>query len=192
MLFRSKFSASAQLLVGERECALAVSWTKKSASVACLVWFREDGSVECGNLPGGASALIANARAGAGLAAGAAFHVDGAALAAAVPGMLTELLPDGQAVRMKGVGFDIDNPGKVALLKDKSGVDLSKAGTNPSGLKLKYVAKNGTFTGSFSAYAISGGKLKKVKVQVSGVVLGGRGYGTASVRKTGSWPATIE
>ena len=93
---------------------------------------------------------------------------------------------------MKGTSFGIDKPGKVKVLKDKSGVDLSKAGTNPSGLKLKYTVKNGTFKGSFSAYSFSGGKLKKVKVSVSGVVLGGKGYGTASVKKGGSCPATIE
>ena len=188
----TKVSASSQLLVGERECALAVSWTKKAASVACLVWFCEDGTVECGNLPGGASARIANAREGASLISGAAFRLDPDAVAAAFPGLLAELLPDGQAVRMKGTAFDIDKPGKVGLLKDKSGADLSKAGTNPSGLALKYTVKNGTFKGSFSAYALSGGKLKKVKVAVSGIVLGGRGYGTASVKKVGSWPVTIE
>ena len=51
--------------------------------------------------------------------------------------------------------------------------------------------KNCTFKGSFTAYALAGGKLRKVKVQVSGVVLGGAGYGTASARKAGSWPVTI-
>ena len=182
----TKVSAKSLLLVGERECALAVSWTKKASSVACLVWFREDGTVECGNLPGGASALIANLRKGATLAAGSAFRIDPVAMAAAVPGLQADLLPDGLEVRMKGTSFEVDKPGKVKLLQDKSGVDLSKAGTNPSGLKLKYTVKNGTFKGSFSAYALSGGKLTKVKVSVSGVVLGGRGYGTASARKVGS------
>ena len=188
----TKVSASAQLLVGERECALAVSWTKKSASVACLVWFREDGTVECGNLPGGASALIANSRTGSRLAAGAAFRIDSEAVAAAVPGLQADLLPDGQEVRMKGTAFDLDKAGKVALLKDKSGIDRANAGTNPSGLKLKYTVKNGTFKGTFNAYTLVGGSLKKVTVAVSGVVLGGKGYGTASVKKVGSWAVTIE
>ena len=101
----TKVSAKSQLLVGERECALAVSWTKKSSSVACLVWFREDGTVECGNLPGGASALIANLRAGATLAPGTAFRIDPAAVAAKVSRLQAELLPDGLAVRMKGTSF---------------------------------------------------------------------------------------
>ena len=52
--------------------------------------------------------------------------------------------------------------------------------------------KNCTFKGSFSAYALSGGKLKKVKVTVSGVVLGRKGYGTASIKKVGSVPISIE
>ncbi len=188
----TKVSANSQLLVGERECAVAVSWTKKGASVACLVWLKEDGTVECGNLLDGASALIANLRAGAKLAAGSALRVDPAALSAAVPGLLEDLLPDGLEIRMKGTSFDVDKPGKVALLKDKSGVDLSKAGTNPSGLKLKYTIKNGVFKGSFTAYALSGGKFKKVKVDVGGVVIGGKGYGAASVKKVGSWELRIE
>ena len=38
----------------------------------------------------------------------------------------------------------------------------------------------------------AGGKLKKVKVTVSGVVLGRKGYGTASIKKVGSVPISIE
>ena len=145
-----------------------------------------------GNMRGGASALIANARTGARLAAGAAFRTGSDALAGVVPGLLVDLLPDGQEVRMKGAAFDIDKAGKAKLLKDKSGIDQSGLGPNPSGLKLKYTMKNGTFKGTFSAYALDGGKLKKVKVAVSGVVLGGKGYGTASVKKpAASWPVEI-
>ena len=189
----TKVSASSQLLVGERECALAVSWTKKAASVACLVWFREDGTVECGNLSGGAVAVIANSRTGAYLISGSKFRLNVAAVAAAIPGAQMALLPDGLAVRMNGAKFDIDKAGKVKLLKDKSGIDPSLLGTNPSGLKLTYTIKNCTFKGSFQVYTLVGGKLKKVSVQVSGVVLGGKGYGTASVKKPYvSWPVSIE
>ncbi len=185
-------SAKSQLLVGEREWAAAVSWTKKASSVACLVWFREDGSVECGNLLGGAAAKIANSRSGAYLGSGAALRIDASALSAAVPGLMADLVPDGLPVRMKGASFDIDKSGKVKLLKDKSGIDASALGTNPSGLKLKYKMKDATFSGSFAAYALEGGKLKKTSVQVSGVVLGGIGYGTGSVKKSGSVAVKIE
>ena len=188
----TKVSASSQLLVGERECALAVSWAKKSASAACLVWFMEDGTVECGNLPGGASALIANSREGSYLDADAKFRIDVSKVAAAIPGVQTSLLPDGLAVGMNGAKFAIDKAGTVKLLKDKSGIDPAGLGTNPSGLKLTYTIKKCTFKGSFNAYTLSGGKLKKVNVNVSGVVLGGTGYGTAPIKKAGSVLVTIE
>ena len=122
----------------------------------------------------------------------AMFGLTSAAVAAAIPGVQTSLLPDGLAVRMEGAKFAVDKAGKVKLLKDKSGIDPAGLGTNPSGLKLTYIIKNCTFKGSFNAYTLSGGTLKKVKVNVSGVVLGGRGYGTASVKKTGSVPVVIE
>ena len=188
----TRVSASTQLLVGERECAVAVSWTKKGASLVCLVWFCEDGSVECGNLSGGVTALVMNARAGAYLASGAAFRLDADRLAAAVPGMRTELAPDGLAVRMRGTAFDIGKAGKVKLLRDKSGIDPSGLGVNPSGLTLRYKMKTGSFTGSFTVYSIVDAKLKKKRAQVSGVVLGGKGYGTAIIRGFGSCPITIE
>ena len=87
--------------------------------------------------------------------------------------------------------FDVDKPGKVKLLKDKSGIDPSGLGTNPSGLKLKYKMKDATFSGTFTAYSLAGGKLKKTRVQVSGVVLGGKGYGTAAIKKVGSTVVNI-
>ncbi len=188
----TKVTATTQLLVGERECALAVSWTKRGASVACLVWFCEDGSVECANLPGGVLAQAANARTGAYLSAGAALHFDKGTLLDLVQGAVEELLPEGRAVRLNGATFDIDRAGKVKLLKDKSGIDMTKAGTNPSGLKLAYSIKNCTFKGGFTVYTVRDGRLKKTSVSVSGVVLGGKGLGTASIRKVGSLPVTIE
>ena len=185
----TRVSATTQLLVGERESAIALSWTKKTASVACLVWLCEDGTLECANLPGGVSALIANARSGAYLQAGAKLHIGMASLSAVVPGLQENLLPDGMEVRMNGTKFDVDKAGRISV---KNGaIDLSKAGTNPSGLKLNYKVKDCTFKGSFNGYVLSGGKLKKVRVQVSGVVLGRVGYGTATVKKVGSVPVTI-
>ena len=47
------------------------------------------------------------------------------------------------------------------------------------------------FKGSCTAYALSGGKLKKVKADVGGVVIGGKGYGAASVKKAGAWELRI-
>ena len=97
---------------------------------------------------------------------------------------------DGLEVRMAGAKFDIDKAGKVKLAD--GAVDMESAGANPSGLKLAYSIKSCTFKGSFSAYSLRGGKLKKTKVSVPGVVLGGKGYGTAYVKKVGGVPVTVE
>ena len=59
---------------------------------------------------------------------------------------------------------------------------------NPTGLKLKFRAKDGTVSGSFTV-ADDGGK---VKYTVVGAVVGGRLYGTAYSKKAPSLPATAE
>ena len=75
----------------------------------------------------------------------------------------------------------------------KNGViDDSKAGANPSALKLTYTAKSGTFKGSFKVYAASGSKLKTTTVTVTGAMIDGKGYGAATVKKLGGVPVTVE
>lgn len=72
--------------------------------------------------------------------------------------------------------------------------------TNYSGLKLKYNAKNGTFSGSFKVYATNEGsiekgkpKLKKYTFSVSGRISGSTGTGVATCKKLGaSWEVTID
>ena len=58
-------------------------------------------------------------------------------------------------------------------------------GENPSGLKLPHKAKDGTFKGSFYVYTIMGGRLKKTKVDVTGVFVDGFGLGMATIRNVG-------
>ena len=154
---RLRVNTGTRLLVGERECAVAVSWAKKGASVGCVLWFGEDGAVECENIRDGASALVAPV--GGGVSEGAALRIDQAAVAAAFPGF--------QA-------------------------DLSFPGGVPAELKLKYKAKDGTFSGSFKVYVDNGRRVKPVTVGVRGVVLDGIGYGSAYVKKVGDWVVTVE
>jgi hypothetical protein len=80
----------------------------------------------------------------------------------------------------------------VVYQKGTNNVDSSKAGENPSGLKLTYKAKDGTFKGSFKVYCDVGGKLKATSVTVTGVQIGSKGYGTATIKGQGSVPVTIE
>ena len=70
-------------------------------------------------------------------------------------------------------------------------VNDSNGKTNVSGLRLSYNAKQGTFKGSFKMFTWSPGG-KKHTVSVSGIVVDGVGYGTASMRKpNASWTITV-
>ena len=76
-------------------------------------------------------------------------------------------------------------------------VDTLGGKTNVSGMKLAYTPKKGTFKGSFKVYALEGeGKAKKLKkytVKVSGVVVDGVGYGTATSKNPDlSCPVTVK
>ena len=64
-------------------------------------------------------------------------------------------------------------------------------------MKLTYTPKKGTFKGSFKVYALEGEgkatKLKKYTVNVSGLVVGGKGYGAATCKKPfAAWRVTVE
>ena len=63
---------------------------------------------------------------------------------------------------------------------------------DPSGLKLTYKEKDGSFSGSFKVYAEQNGKLKATSVTVKGFLLEGVGYGTATIKKVGSVEVAIE
>jgi len=75
-------------------------------------------------------------------------------------------------------------------------VDNTKGKTNYPGLKLSYTPKKGTFKGSFKVYALEGEgratKLKKYTAKVTGVVVDGVGYGTATCKQpVASWSVTV-
>ncbi len=117
---------------------------------------------------------------------GAKVYVDGGRGATALPeGTITELLPDGEPVIPKGGKWSFAKAAGVKYAKDKktkvsSLVVDTKKGTNRSAMKLTYTPKTGIFKGSFKVYAIQGGKLKKFTVKVIGVVVDGKGTGSAT------------
>ena len=139
--------------------------------------------------------------------------VDGALGDRALPeGTLEGLLPDGVPVIAAGGKWKFAKAASVKWAKPKKGaarperydaesgkglvVDTSKGG-NLSGMKLSYTPKKGTFKGSFKVYALEGAgkatKLKKYTVKVSGVVVDGVGYGTATCKKPViSWSVTVK
>ena len=69
---------------------------------------------------------------------------------------------------------------------------MTVAGANVSGLKLTYTAKTGLFKGSFTVYAVKGGKLVKNKFNVFGAVTDGIGYGTAVLKGKGSVAVAVQ
>ena len=127
-------------------------------------------------------------------------------------GTIEELLPDGESVIQKNGKWSFAKAASVKWAKPKQGaalperydaesgkglvVDTSGDKTNLSAMKLTYTPKKGTFKGSFKVYALEGvgkaTKLKKYTIKVSGVVVGGVGYGTATCKKPAvSWSVTV-
>ena len=184
----TKATANAQLLVGEEWLCVPVVVTKKM-NLAFTVWLPRNGGAA---LVDGLSGDVVVGKPGA-LVANAAFRVGkSAALWQQIPGkVLTDYLPDGMAVTQSGAKWTLPKAGKVQKAKDGT-IDSSKLGENPSALKLTYKAKDGSFKGSFKVYADNGGKLKATTVNVSGIVVNGVGYGTATIKKVGSVPISVE
>ena len=63
-------------------------------------------------------------------------------------------------------------------------------GGNPARLRLR-LRKDGTFSGSFRAYAVRGRRVRSVSVTLRGVVLDGAGFGVARIPGVGSLPIAI-
>ena len=124
---------------------------------------------------------------------GAAFYMDTAALSEMLgDDTYADYLPDGIEITTKKTKWVLPKAGKVVYSKKAGGIDESKLGENPSGLKLTFKSKDGTFSGSFKAYIDKKGKPKGVTVSVSGVMIDGKGYGMATIKKAGSVAVTIE
>lgn len=94
----------------------------------------------------------------------------------------TEYLPMGLEFTSTGTKFSLPKAGKVTY---KKGVlSVSKGGeNNPSGLKLSYSAKSGTFKGSFNIYALDSGKFTKYAAKLTGVTVYDYGYAEVTFKK---------
>ena len=185
----AKISAKGQIFAVEGGYASAIVYAKAPNELAFLLRVASDGKSASADGISGAVAGRAS-----GLSGEAKFLVDpNAALWAALPGsFLQEYLPDGVSVSPNGGKWLVAGGAKAGKVTMKGGVlDESKAGSNPSGLKLSYKAKDGTFKGSFKVYSVDGAKLKATTVNITGVMVGGVGYGTASVKKLGSVSVSV-
>ena len=171
---KTKVSASALFIVGEEWCAVPVAAPK--ANLAFTLWLSSDGRTA---MVEGLGDDVRVGRAGS-LVAGSRFSIYATSASwSQIPGqVLTNYLPEGVSVTQKGTKWVLPKAGKITMKKGE--IDDSKKGDNPSGLKLTYKAKDGSFKGSFKVYAELNGKLKATTVNVTGVVVDGKGYGSAT------------
>ena len=193
----TKFSVASQMIIGgDGSCYVPVIVSKKGVSLAFNLILPEDGfssirgdGIEVDGLDAdyfrfGTSTEIVDDT--------LTVEVDTSAYLWDLIGgeegyVYSDLLPDGLEIAVKGTKLTFPKAGKVVMNR-YGDIDYDKAGDNPSGLKLSYKAKGGTFTGSFKAYVDYNGCLKTVTVSVSGLIIEGIGYGTATVKKIGSVP----
>ena len=201
-LTTSKFTATVQVL-GEKKASLkgeydltqgAIAMTSRDGHVLSLE-AEDDGVSFVGTYDAYDVEVVMDdgANRSYALDEGAAFCIDAAALSEMLgDDTYAEYLPDGIPVTTKGTKWSLPKAGKVVYNRKTGGIDESKLGENPSGLKLNFKSKNGTFTGSFKAYVVKNGKPKATAVSVSGFVVEGKGYGIATIKKIGSVAVTIE
>ena len=185
----TKATGNAVFLVGEEWACVPVVLPK--ANISFALWLPLDGGEVLVN---GLGDDVVAGRGGA-LKAGATFRIDEDEFAAVTGIAALPYLPDGVSVEPNGAKWVVAGgakAGKVAYRRGTQEIDEAKLGDNPSGLKLTYKKTDGSFKGSFKVYAEVKGRLKATTVSVSGIVLNGIGYGTATIKKVGSVPISIE
>jgi hypothetical protein len=190
----TKVSANAQLIANQDgSCAIPVVYAKNGVSFAMVIAVASDGTVSANGYDTSKYGEVIIAKHSASAPDSVfVFSIDTESIAESFAGVAeinAALLPDGVEVAQKKGKWTVPKAGKV---KYKNGAwDIS--GENPSALKLSYKSKTGAFTGSFNVYGLVNGKMKKYSVKVSGVVVNGVGYGTASLKKpAASWIVTME
>ena len=197
----TKVSTTAQMLAGESDYCLPVLsqlYGKKTGGFGLLIWIDQKGKVQVDGLsdwdasssssPFKAAfsnevpvASIADAK------SPRAFELPGKLLSqVAGQKVYTELLPSSVKLTVAGNKWNAGKSEKVTVDGGKV-----QGGTNPSALKLTYAPKTGLFKGGFTVYSDSNGKLKKTKATVTGVMVEGRGYGSAVIKKTSSMPVKV-
>ena len=194
----TKVTASVQMTVGDDYCFVPVVYSKKSR-LGFVAWFNKDTRelVDVRALAPWRNTVkpaftmdweVVGIGAKGSLPAGNRMvSLDDSKLLSLVPGAI-EQTPFDIPWKVNGSKWDAGKAAKVAY---KGGV-AAIAGANVSGLKLTYTARTGLFKGSFTVYAVKGGKLVKNKFSVFGAVTGGTGYGTAVLRGKGGAAVTAK
>lgn len=175
----AKDSAAAELVLGDLESAIPV--VMKKSGMSFVVWIGDNGeSLSVEGLDNAKVGIAGN------LKGEAEFKFSGEQ-----PDGLVS--PQGTKIEIAANGkWILPKAGKIAYVRGTTEIDYSKAGDNPCALKLTFKAKDGTFKGSFKVYNDVGGKLKAVGATVTGVVVDGKGSGSAVVKGGKTYPIVIE
>ena len=180
----TKITATSQVVVGEAWCAIPISWAKKGHSVTALLWVCiADPSVA----PIAEGLGDAEADWVATPAPQLAFSLAGSF---AVDGLVTSLIPTDYAFS-GGNKWAFPKADTIKLDANTHQPVITKDNGNPSAMRLSYKPASGAITGSFKAYAIQNGKLKKLKATVNGITAGGWGFGFATIRGVAPVPFVI-
>ena len=202
----TKVSVNSQLLAGEERCCIPVvaQLYSKKGGIALNVWLQKDGTIEV--VGAGAwdatpsktpfvarfGEVVPASRVGASaLPSSCAFLLDGEPN---IPEMevLYNFLP-WQVPFTTGARWMLPSAGSIKYDREAEDYVDAKDSENAAGLKLSYVSKTGAFKGSFKVYATdAAGRLKKYTANVTGVMVGAEGYGTATIKNVGSVDVTIE
>ena len=190
-----KVSASSQLIVGSEWCCLPVVYSKTGNSLAFLLWFDREGNFDSVS---GMTAWkgkgfevkwnedVAVSKVG-NLSGASYFNLAERPTKIGGMSIVKWILPINVKITPNGTKWDVPESSSVKM--DRSGALVY--GANPSALKLTYKAKTGTFSGRVTFYSDIGGRLKKIRAMVNGIVVDGIGYGMATVKKQGTWPVVI-
>lgn len=102
-----------------------------------------------------------------------------------------DVLPIGTILTYNG-RLNAPKNGKVS--QKKGVLTISGTGENNACVKINATAKTGALKGNFTFYTWDAAKrkLKKIKVQLNGAFVAGKGYGSATIKKVGSMPFTLE
>ena len=178
----TKATANGQFVIGDDWCAVPAV-VNKNAKLGFIVWLSQDGE-EAAVEGLGDGVEIGIPAPGANLA----FTLGGGF--AGIEGLQAALLPNSYAFE-GGAKWTFKTADTVKLNAGKTAAEVTKDNGNPSGLKLTYTAKTGAFKGKFTVYAVQGGKLKKLTANVTGVMVGNIGLGTATIKGVGTVPVTV-
>lgn len=204
----TKLNISAQTVVGDYNCCIPIVYSKAKSTIGFLVWIDRAGAPLAvtaispwAGRPSGSSAFVTEMelvdfKSLQAISENTSFSVDADALPETLAGVQADYLPVDEPVAVSSRKWTLAKPAVIKYKKgvfDQAAYEKGVAGgkTNLSALKLKYTAKSGLFSGSFSLYTLQGATMKKVTANVNCVVCDGVGYGSALIKKHGSMPVVV-